>query len=110
VNLAKEAPVGDAPAESLTFEQALAELERIVRDLEDGETGLDQALARYEQGVGLLRHCYARLEEAEQRILLLTGQDEEGRPVTRLFEHAATLQAVRPEGKRRRKPQGDGEA
>ena len=97
--------MNESPSDNLTFEQALAELEQVVRDLEDGETGLDQALARYEQGVGLLRRCYAQLEQAEQRILLLTGQDEEGRPVTRPFEHAATIQAVRPEGARRRKPE-----
>jgi exodeoxyribonuclease VII small subunit len=91
-------------ATPLTFEQALAELERIIHDLEDGETGLEQALARYEQGVGLLKQCYTQLQAAEQRILLLTGQDEEGRPVTRLFEHVAALKPVR-----RRKPSGDGE-
>ena len=44
--------------EPRTFEEALVELERIVRDLEDGETGLEQALHRYEQGVGL-RHAAA---------------------------------------------------
>ena len=38
----------------LTFEQALAELDRIVRELEDGKTGLEDSLARYEQGVALL--------------------------------------------------------
>jgi exodeoxyribonuclease VII small subunit len=98
--------MSESPPENRTFEQALAELEQIVRDLEDGETGLEQALARYEQGVGLLRQCYAQLQQAEQRILLLTGQDEEGRPVTCPFEHTATLQPAR----RRRKPAGDGEA
>jgi exodeoxyribonuclease VII small subunit len=95
------------PAENLTFEQALAELERIVRDLEDGQTDLEQALCRYEQGVGLLKSCYAQLQQAEQRITLLTGLDEDGQPVTRPFEHAATLQAVRPEARRRRKQSGD---
>jgi exodeoxyribonuclease VII small subunit len=102
--------MNESPADNLTFEQAQAELERIVRELEDGQTSLEQALAYYEQGVGLLRHCYAQLQQAEQRILLLTGQDEAGQPLTRPFEHAATLQAVRPEAKRRRQPQGEGEA
>jgi exodeoxyribonuclease VII small subunit len=101
--------MNDCPPESLTFEQALAELEGIVRELEDGQTDLEQALSRYEQGVGLLKRCYAQLQQAEQRILLLTGQDESGLPVTRPFEHAATLPPARPASRRRRK-QDDGEA
>jgi exodeoxyribonuclease VII small subunit len=100
----------DSPTASLTFEQALAELEGIVRELEDGQTSLEQALGRYEQGVGLLKHCYAQLQQAEQRILLLTGQDEQGQPITRLFEHAATLAPAGPVAKRRRKQsEGDTE-
>ena len=87
--------MSEPSSDGVRFEDALAELEQVVRDLEDGDTGLEQALARYEHGVGLLRHCYARLQEAEHRILLLTGKDEEGGPVTRPFEHAATLKPVR---------------
>ncbi len=81
-------------SENLTFEQALVELEKIVRDLEDGDTGLEDSLARYEQGVGLLRQCYAQLRDAEKRILLLTGEDGDGRPITSLFDHAATLETA----------------
>lgn len=76
--------------ENLKFEDALTELERIVRELEDGQTDLEQALARYEQGVGLLRRCYQQLQLAEQRILTLTGQSEDGAPVLKPFAHAAT--------------------
>jgi exodeoxyribonuclease VII small subunit len=100
-----ESLMSDSPLAALTFEQALAELEGIVRELEDGQTSLEQALARYEQGVGLLRHCYTQLQQAEQRILLLAGQDEEGRPVTSLFEHTATIPARSEGGRGRRKPQ-----
>jgi exodeoxyribonuclease VII small subunit len=77
-------PIGNDPP----FEHSLAELERIVRDLEDGQTGLEEALARYQAGVGLLRRCYSQLRDAEQRIVLLAGLDGDGRPVTRPFEHA----------------------
>ena len=87
--------------DNLTFEQALVELEQIVRDLEDGHTGLEESLLRYEQGVGLLRRCYAQLRAAEQRILLLTGEDGDGKPITSLFEHAATLETA--ESRRQRK-------
>ena len=82
-----------APPETPTFEQALTELQQVLRKLEDGETGLEEALACYEQGVGLLKRCYGQLREAEQRILLLAGADEEGRPVTQPFLHAATADA-----------------
>lgn len=101
--------MNDPPADRLTFEQALAELERIVRELEDGETGLEEALARYETGVGLLKRCYQQLSQAEQRILLLTGQDEEGGPVLQPFDHAPTADAGKAEGKRPRRRAGEAE-
>jgi exodeoxyribonuclease VII small subunit len=84
----------DVVPETLTFEQALAELERIVRELEDGKTGLEEALTRYEQGVSLLKRCYTQLRQSEQRILELTGCDADGNPLTRPFEHAATVNAT----------------
>jgi exodeoxyribonuclease VII small subunit len=92
-----------------TFEQALAELDRIVHDLEDGQIGLEESLARYEQGVGLLKRCYTQLREAEQRILLLTGVDEEGQPLLQPFQHSATAEGkaeikLRPRGGDPRKP------
>jgi exodeoxyribonuclease VII small subunit len=82
--------MNEVAPDGVSFEEALAELERVVRDLEDGEVGLEQSLARYERGVGLVKRCYAQLREAEQRILLLTGTDEEGRPVLQPFRHTAT--------------------
>jgi exodeoxyribonuclease VII small subunit len=84
--------MSDTPAENLTFEQALAELDQIVRQLEDGSVGLEEALERYERGVGLLKRCYGQLRDAEQRILLLTGEGGEGEPLTRPFEHAAPVE------------------
>lgn len=91
-----------------SFEQALAELERLVHELEDGQIGLEDSLARYEKGVGLLKQCYQQLQQAEQRILLLTGVDDEGKPLTRPFDHAATVEQAKPEAKRRKKT-ADGE-
>ena len=69
--------MSDAPAQK-SFEESLAELEAVVRDLEDGKTSLETAIARYEQGVALLKTCHEMLKVAEQRITLLTGPDENG--------------------------------
>jgi exodeoxyribonuclease VII small subunit len=101
--------MADSLTEKLTFEQALAELDRIVRDLEDGELGLESALDRYESGIALLKRCYAQLREAEQRIVQITGVDAEGKPVLQPFEHAATTDLAEGDGKpRRRKKEDDG--
>jgi len=58
------------------FETALAELDTLVRKLEDGDLSLEQSLALYERGVQLSRFCHARLEEAERRIEILTDRGE----------------------------------
>jgi exodeoxyribonuclease VII small subunit len=76
-----------------TFEAALALLEEIVHDLEDGRIGLAESLSRYEEGVKLLKRCYALLEQAERRIELVTGIDAAGNPVTQPFDDSATLDA-----------------
>lgn len=68
----------------------MARLEAIVRDLEDGDLGLAEALARYEAGVGLLKDCHQLLERAERRIELLSGFDAEGNPVTVPFDDTAS--------------------
>jgi len=77
----------DAP----TFEQALAALEGIVRELEDGKIGLEESLARYEQGVALLKGCYEKLRQVEQKIVELTGVDDRGNPLTKPFDHTASM-------------------
>ncbi|HJZ73061.1 MAG TPA: exodeoxyribonuclease VII small subunit [Vicinamibacterales bacterium] len=58
------------------FEAAIAELETIVRKLEDGDLALEQSLQLYERGVQLSRFCHARLEEAERRIEILNEHGE----------------------------------
>lgn len=77
------------PQPSLCFEEALAELEAIVHDLEEGQIGLAEALGRYEKGVRLLKQCHGLLEDAQRRIELLTGVDANGNPITRPFEEPA---------------------
>jgi exodeoxyribonuclease VII small subunit len=52
----------------LSFEDALSELERIVRDLEGGQMKLEDAISSYEQGAALRQHCEAKLGEADMRV------------------------------------------
>ena len=52
----------------LSFEDALAELEKIVRGLEGGQQKLEDAITCYERGAALRRHCEAKLTEAEARV------------------------------------------
>ncbi len=61
-----------AEKNELSFEQALARLEEIVRRMEAGEETLDGALASFEEGIGLVRLCTERLDAAEQKIKLVT--------------------------------------
>jgi exodeoxyribonuclease VII small subunit len=76
-----------------TFEEALVDLERMVRELEDGRLGLEESLTCYEQGVGLVRRCYSQLRTAEQKILLLSGSDETDQAILQPFKHEATAVA-----------------
>ena len=67
-----------APAEiaALSFEDALNELEQIVRRLETGNAKLDEAIGAYERGALLKRHCEAKLREAQMRVeKIVVGPD-----------------------------------
>ena len=110
----------DQPAAAPSFEQTLVRLEEIVRNLEEGKIGLDEALGHYEEGVGLLRQAYALLDKAQRRISLLSGVDSEGNPLLRPIEDAASFSHDRevagpgvtdtrekPSGRRRRQVDPD---
>ena len=56
------------PIESMSFEQALAELEQIVQRLEQGKIPLEEAINAYERGSALKRHCEAKLRQAKERV------------------------------------------
>ena len=62
------AGISHFPHIPMTYEQQLQQLEALIKQLENGELSLDQALAAYEQGVALIRACQQQLEQAEQRI------------------------------------------
>ena len=69
--------MADAPEiESMSFEAALAELERIVEQLERGEVELEKSIGLYERGAALKAHCEARLKEAQLKVdKLVVGGD-----------------------------------
>ena len=75
-----------------TFESSLEELERIVRQLEQGELTLEKSLELFEQGVSLSRECQERLNQAERRIEILM-RDNQGRAAVRPFDPASELSA-----------------
>jgi exodeoxyribonuclease VII small subunit len=72
-------------AKPKTFETSLEELERIVRELEQGELTLEKSLELFEQGVKLSRECQERLNQAERRIEILM-RDNQGRATVRPFD------------------------
>jgi exodeoxyribonuclease VII small subunit len=64
------------PVKPKDFEDALSQLETLVKELEQGELSLEASLARYEQGVALARFCNDKLEEAEKRIEVLSTNEK----------------------------------
>lgn len=73
-----------AAKKKLSFEQSMTRLEEIVSLMEKGDAPLEQSLALFEEGSRLLRECTKQLDEAEQKVTLLTaGRD--GEPVEEPF-------------------------
>lgn len=58
-----------------SFEQALNELEQLVERMEGGELSLEDSLKEFEKGMQLSSQCQAMLEEAEQRVQILSGKN-----------------------------------
>jgi len=69
---AKSTAISSQTEQALSFEQALERLEAAVERLETGELDLDDALATFEEGVKLSRHCAATLQAAERKVELLS--------------------------------------
>ena len=62
----------EAAIKDLSFEQALGELETIVRGLEAGETELEKSISAYERGIALKKHCEDKLKDAQAKIEKIT--------------------------------------
>ena len=70
--------------DKLSFEEALGELEGIVRNLESGEAPLEDSIANYERGTQLKIHCEAKLREAREKIEKITVNQDGGLSATPL--------------------------
>ena len=61
---------------NMSFEEALARLEEIVRSLESGNAPLDASLSMFEEGISLVKYCNGKLDGAEQKIKILTRKQD----------------------------------
>jgi exodeoxyribonuclease VII small subunit len=71
--------MSDTPVEEMSFEAAMAELEKVVGQLERGDVALEQSIALYERGAALKKRCEAKLNEAQEKVAAIT-LDADGHP------------------------------
>ncbi len=69
----------DTPVGEMSFEQAMAELEQVLNQLERGDVALEESIRLYERGAALKARCDAKLKEAEEKVAVITA-DAEGNP------------------------------
>jgi exodeoxyribonuclease VII small subunit len=74
--------------EKKKFEEALEDLEKVVERLESGELSLEDSLAAFEEGIGLVKFCNQKLTEVEKKIELLV-KDKDGKLQLRAMDDAA---------------------
>lgn len=70
----------DTSVKEMSFEMAMAELEKVLGQLERGDVALDESIALYERGAALKARCDAKLKEAEEKVAAIT-LDGDGNPV-----------------------------
>tara|TARA_Y100000588_G_C13832680_1_gene744317 strand:- start:340 stop:588 length:249 start_codon:yes stop_codon:yes gene_type:complete len=73
------------------FESAIAELEKIVKNLDEGNLPLEKSLELFERGVELSRYCHTQLEAAEEKLEILTERGE-------IANNADSLNSLNDEG------------
>ena len=64
--------MSEKPVTDLSFEEAMAELEKVVTQLERGDVALEQYISLYERGAALKAHCEAKLKSAEEKVAAIT--------------------------------------
>lgn len=89
--MAKKKSMKSKSPTQLPLEDAMDELQGIVGDLEAGQEPLNDSLVKFERGMELLRLCHQQLEQATQRIEVVTRIDSSGDFETVDFDGAATL-------------------
>ncbi|MFV0491198.1 MAG: exodeoxyribonuclease VII small subunit [Pseudorhodobacter sp.] len=67
--------MSEKPVAEMSFEEAMAELEKVVSALERGEVALEESIALYERGALLKAHCAEKLKSAEERVELIRAQE-----------------------------------
>ncbi len=72
--------MSDKPVSEMSFEEAMAELETVVGQLERGDVALEESIRLYERGAALKKRCEEKLKEAEEKVAQIT-LDDEGNPV-----------------------------
>lgn len=90
------------------FEDAMTQLETIVRRLEQGGGALEEAIEDYSNAIGLIKVCHVKLDSAQRKIEILSGADAEGNPISEavdeseleLEEQGETTGARRSAGRR----------
>lgn len=85
----KVASSAKSPDNRPDFEASLAEVEKIVSNLESGELGLSESLQQYETGIKQLKRCHKLLDAAEQKVSLLSGFDADGNPITESIDQTS---------------------
>ena len=83
-----------------TFESSLLDLEKIVRELEQGDLSLEESLKLFENGVKLSRECQERLNQAERRIEILL-KDSDGNPALQAIDAEDLGKESKPKIKKR---------
>ncbi len=71
--------MSEKPVEEMSFEEAMAELERLVDQLERGDVALEESIRLYERGAALKARCEQKLKEAEEKVAAIT-LDPDGNP------------------------------
>ena len=71
--------MSEKPVEEMSFEEAMAELEAVVGQLERGDVALEDSIKLYERGAALKARCEVKLKEAEEKVAAIT-LDADGNP------------------------------
>ena len=68
--------MSERPVAEMTFEEAMAELEQVVGQLERGDVALEDSIKLYERGAELKKRCETKLKEAEEKVAAITLEGE----------------------------------